>query len=592
MLYLPKCNKNLKPSRVLFKIRLKFQLVISSPAALVVVYSMLSGLGPRRVLPSIILPFFISTARWVSEVVPSRLPADLETLILDQYRNGKFCDLLCSAIAKPSFLLAACRNLSPDGSSTSLDSISRRISINDLGRELRVGSFDVESSCAKLLPSRKKGAPLILPSLKLKVVIEAVRMALDIVYEKRFATFAYGGRSGMGRHTAVRYLKDAVLNPSWWFHVVFIKQTVDFQRLKILLAEKIEDDALIGIIERLFLSGAMSVEVGGLDMGRGFPQESNLNAVLVNIYLSGLDKEIQDIRSLVHRSHPRCKELEREQDSMVFHKPVRVYAVRYLDELLIVTSGSKLLTMDIKDRILTYVEDNMGMKVDKLQTSIHSAVSEKMDFLGLELQAVPPSILHPPMSEKAMRARKKYLKQKLAKALELKNARETRRKKLGMKILKHVFKKLKRVGEFKIDFPIESEVREVFRTWGGEVVVEYMKSREDCRDWHRMLTSGDFLSLKRVRDLLPGSLVEAYDQFQENVDKYFMSNRVNNQIRGKEKDEVEEGMRYAKRTVEDLTKLCMRVNAPIELVRKSCEIGWVHKLNGTPQANQVASWLG
>ncbi|KAG6537335.1 hypothetical protein ZIOFF_002423 [Zingiber officinale] len=50
-----------------------------------------------------------------------------------------------------------------------------------------------------------------------------------------------------------------------------------------------------------------------------------------------------------------------------------------------------------------------------------------MNFLGMELQAVPPSVIHPPMSEKVIRA-KKYLKRKAAKALELKNARETRRK--------------------------------------------------------------------------------------------------------------------------------------------------------------------
>lgn len=62
------------------------------------------------------------------------------------------------------------------------------------------------------------------------------------------------------------------------------------------------------------------------------------------------------------------------------------------------------------------------------------------------------------MSEKAIRARKKHLRQKEVRLLELKNARESNRKKLGMKIFSHVYKKLKRSNGFKLDFQIENEV--------------------------------------------------------------------------------------------------------------------------------------
>ena len=58
-----------------------------------------------------------------------------------------------------------------------------------------------------------------------------------------------------------------------------------------------------------------------------------------------------------------------------------------------------------------------------------------------------------------------YLRQKEVRALEFKNARERYRKIPGMKILQHVFKKLKQSDGFKFDFQIENEVREIFRTW-------------------------------------------------------------------------------------------------------------------------------
>lgn len=545
---------------------------------------MLSGLGFRRLLFSKIRPFrFFQIARSVSGDSPSHPSSDIEALILRQYRNGKFRDLFRAAISEPSFLLAACQNICPDDTPPSSDSINRLISLEDLAFDLRAGQLDVESCCVKLFPSRKKGSHLVLPNLKLKVVIEAVRMALEIVYEKRFATFAYGGRAGMGRHTAVRYLKAALENPNWWFRVPLRRQPLNLHRLKAVLAEKIEDDQLISVIERLFASKAVAIELGGLELGRGFPQDSSLNSILVNVYFDGLDQEIKEIRAQIHLRNPKIKNMERDEDALVFHKPVRVYAVRYFDEVLVVTSGSKLLTIGIKDRILQYVENNMNLKADKLNASIHSAVSEKMDFMGMELQAVSPLVLHPPLSEKAMRANKKHLKQKAAKALELKNARETRRKKLGLKIFKHVFKKQKRVGGFKIDLHVESEVRELFRIWAEEVMFEYLKSEEECYLWHKMLTSGDFLSLKRVRDQLPESLVDAYDQFQEKLNEHFLPERTSKQLEEKDMEENDDEKRYAKRTVQDLTELCLRVNAPIELVRRAVKLAGFTNSMGRPR---------
>ena len=181
--------------------------------------------------------------------------------------------------------------------------------------------------------------------------------------------------------------------------------------------------------------------------------------------------------------------------SGLFYKPMKMYVVRYLDEILVITSGSKMLTMNFKNWVLKYLEGRLDLRVDKMKMAIHNAVSENISFLGMELQAVPPLVLHPPMTEKAIRAWKKYLRQKEVRALEFKNARESNRKILRMKILQHVFKKLKQSDGFKFDFQIENEVQEIFRTWTNEVVQDFLGSLEECWEWHRMLTAGDFLFL-------------------------------------------------------------------------------------------------
>ncbi|KAJ4950246.1 hypothetical protein NE237_027078 [Protea cynaroides] len=521
---------------------------------------------------------------------------DLETLVLQQYRHGKFSDLVTNVVSVPAVLLAASENLRPPlpnngGSSSDFSlyaSVSRRFSVEDTARELRENRFDVEACCVRILPSRKKGDSLVFPNLKLKVVIEAVRLVLEVVYDKRFATFAYGGRVGMGRHTAIRYLKDSVQNPSWWFRVCFQPHKFDaphFNRLSSFIQAKIEDKLLIDLIWRFFEFEAVRIEFGGCSMGRGFPQESNISPILINIYFNGVDKEMQDLRMQMNRTSSKSDPLESSlPPSRVFHKPVKMYAVRYLDEILVITSGSKPVTMDLRNQVVEFLEGILELKVDKLKTTIHSAVSEKITFLGMEIQAVPPSVLHPPLSDKAIRARKKYIKQKEGKALELRNARETRRKKLGLKILDHVFKKLERAEGFKYDFHIETQVRGIFRAWADEVVQEFLGSLDERSNWHRKLSSGDFLNLKAIRSQLPQQLVDAYDQFEEQVNKFVNPIQARKALEEEgRRIEEEERDSYSRSTVEDLTKLCIRVAAPMLIVKKMVKLAGFTNSMGRPR---------
>ncbi|XP_024011696.1 nuclear intron maturase 3, mitochondrial [Eutrema salsugineum] len=521
--------------------------------------------------------------------------SELEALVLKQYSHGKFYSLVKNAVALPSVLLAACQNLSLAAnsgvSSTELaDCVSRRFSIEEMGREIREGKFDIRSCCVEFVSSRENGRceSLVLPNLKLKVLIEAIRMVLEIVYDDRFATFSYGGRVGMGRHTAIRYLKNSVENPRWWFRVSFAREMFDDRNVDKLcgfVGEKINDGLLIEMIKKLFEFGILRIELGGCNSGRGFPQECGLSSILINVYFDGLDKEIQDMRLKTKLKNPRVSDTgEEESTCNVFFKPVNLYAVRYLDEILLITSGSKMLTMDLKKRIVDILEQRLDLKVDRVNTAIHSAVSEKISFLGMYLQAVPPSVLRPPMSEKAVRAMKKYQRQKEVRRLELRNARERNRKKLGLKIFRHVLKKLKQSNGFRCEYEIENEVRDVFQRWEEEVMQEFLGSLEERWKWHWLLTRGDFLSLRHIREKLPQDLIDAYDEFQEQVDKHLAPTQAKRVLEDEERRvEEEEEQRYAERTVEDLTKLCMKVSAPEELIRKAVKlVGFTNSL-GRPR---------
>ncbi|KAK7344993.1 hypothetical protein VNO77_15321 [Canavalia gladiata] len=499
----------------------------------------------------------------------------LKTLVLSHYTHGKFTNLIRNVVASSPVLLTACQNLVAPGSS---GSVLVRFSLEVTSRELRENRFDVAACCVTLTSSSKNGSPLVLPNLRLKVLVEAIRMVLEIVYDERFVTFCYGGRVGMGRHTAIRYLKNSVENPSWWFTVRFKPHRFEHfhvEKLCSFIERKVDDVILIGLIKRLFECQALVIELGGDCLGKGFPQECGLCSILMNVYFDGFDKEIQEMRLQENRQNQGLdpKMIGSGLDSDVFYKPVKVYAVRYLDEILVATSGSKILAMELRTGVVKSLELGLGLRVDKVNTAIHSAVSEKIEFLGMELQAVPPSALHPPMSEKAIRARKKYLRQKEVMALELRNARERNRRKLGLKIFGHVYKKMKQSEGFKFGFSIENEVREIFRSWADEVVHEFLGNIDECQEWHRSLSAGDFLQLRHIRNQLPAELVDAYDKFQEQVDKHLNPIKARKEIEDEERRvKEEEEQKYARGTVEDLTRLCMKVDAPVILIRKAVKL--------------------
>ena len=62
-----------------------------------------------------------------------------------------------------------------------LNSISRWFDIEEMGRQLYENRFDIEACCVTMMPSRKKGESLVLPNLKLKVIIEAIRALTAVI---------------------------------------------------------------------------------------------------------------------------------------------------------------------------------------------------------------------------------------------------------------------------------------------------------------------------------------------------------------------------------------------------------------------------
>ena len=222
--------------------------------------------------------------------------------------NGKFCDLLKKVVADPKTLLDAynCVRVSSNVDITSLEIAD--ICLEPLAKELVDGKFDVEANIFTM--STKGRAPkeiLVLPNLKLRVVQEALRMVLEVVFKPHFSKISHGGRSGRGHLSAFKYICKEISDPDWWF-TVHISKKLDaqvFAKLIETIEDKIDDPELCYVIQSMFNAQVLNIEFGGFPKGHGLPQEGVLSPILMNIYLDLFDHEFHGMSvSYTHLTLP------------------------------------------------------------------------------------------------------------------------------------------------------------------------------------------------------------------------------------------------------------------------------------------------
>lgn len=170
------------------------------------------------------------------------------------------------------------------------DSEARLLAVRE---HLRSGSYRPKAVkrawIAKL--GSKQRRPLGIPTVTDRVVQQAARMALEPIYEHRFAAHSYGFRPGRSCHDALRRVNGQLADG--YTHVVDIDiegyfDTIDQERLMRLLGEDVSDGRLLMLIESFLKAGVLEDGVWqGSDDGT--PQGGVISPLLSNLYLDELD---------------------------------------------------------------------------------------------------------------------------------------------------------------------------------------------------------------------------------------------------------------------------------------------------------------
>ncbi len=165
--------------------------------------------------------------------------------------------------------------------------------IERVSQSLRTGDYNPQAVKRTWIP--KPGSaekrPLGIPTVRDRVVQNALRHVLEPIFERDFAEHSYGFRPGRGCLDALARVEHLLANGHT--HVVDADlkgyfDTIDHDILMQQLKTKIADGKVLGLIQKM-LSQKILDEMKYWTPEKGSPQGSVLSPLLSNIYLDPLD---------------------------------------------------------------------------------------------------------------------------------------------------------------------------------------------------------------------------------------------------------------------------------------------------------------
>jgi RNA-directed DNA polymerase len=213
-------------------------------------------------------------------------------------KGGKWFSLMDKVFA-PKTLAAAWTKVRTNKGAAGVDgqSIERFAAkaedyLAELSAALREGSYHPQAVKRVDIPKGDgRTRPLGIPTVKDRIVQQAVRLVIEPIFETRFRDGSYGFRPGRGCHDALREV-DRLIKDGY-AHVVDADlagyfDSIPHDRLMARVAEKVSDGRVLDLI-RGWLKADILKGLERWTPARGSPQGAVISPLLANIYLDPLD---------------------------------------------------------------------------------------------------------------------------------------------------------------------------------------------------------------------------------------------------------------------------------------------------------------
>ena len=258
--------------------------------------------------------------------------------------------------------------------------------------------------------------PLGMPTWSDKLLGEVVRLLLEAYYEPQFSGRSHGFRPGLGCHTALGEVARTWTGTTWFVEgdVADCFGSLDHEIMIKILAEKIRDNRFLRLMRNMLRAGYLEDWRWNATLS-GAPQGGVVSPILSNIYLHKLDdfagntlvpeytrgetrtrnKEYERVRQAYARArkkgdHEKARELRRRQailPSVDCDDPGyrRLHYARYADDTLFGFTGPKAEAEEIKQRLTTFLRDELHLELPAEKTLITHARTGAAKFLGYEI---------------------------------------------------------------------------------------------------------------------------------------------------------------------------------------------------------------
>ena len=226
------------------------------------------------------------------------------TALENGVKGGKWFSLIDKVFSPANLRASFAEVARNDGAAgvdhVTIDMFAKRLDhhLDDLSRALAAEEYEPQAVRRTLIPKpgSKEKRPLGIPTVRDRVVQNALRHVLEPIFERDFAEHSYGFRPGRGCHDAL--LRVEQLLEAGYTHVVDADlkgyfDTIDHDLLMQRIEEKVADGRVLGLLRQMLKQKVLE-DMKHWTPEKGSPQGSVISPLLSNIYLDPLDHLLQE----------------------------------------------------------------------------------------------------------------------------------------------------------------------------------------------------------------------------------------------------------------------------------------------------------